>query len=259
MYVPVPENETHEIPYYKTDGFAYRQIQDNTSGEIVIGNQLSGYVRKYYIDRICTKDTAVNNGDYRPIAFINKFGAFEKMWFVQGKHKVDTSREEFPRTPDLSVAGKWSERYGVPHMYKTFNTQTRESFTLTTFPLPEGAYDTMQEIINSENIWFGEWDYVWQIADRNNQPSGTFRIYDPYSKTPTTVTFPDLTRQPSFRSLREPTLVSGSIGSGFKKLYRYKPVNVKTSSLDKIQSNLQRGSIQYSIDFEYAYSPIPQF
>lgn len=254
LYLPIPQDVESEVPYYSTEGFKYKPIASGDTGQFTVGGGLgTSPLTKFFIERVCIEDAGVHNGDYKPIAFINKFGAFQQMWFVQSKESTDASRSTYPSI-DYGVAGKWD---GSKHYYKDYQTKMRRKVSLISFPMPEGSYFTFQEIMASEYVWYGQWDYVWQ--DLNKNASGTFLVYPPESNVPITITLPFTFRGQVVRSMREPIFQSGSETGKWRKLYKWIPVNVKNSSVSKSMSNLQRANIQYNVDLEYAFEEIPSF
>ena len=152
----VPEGEGGFVTYMDAAGAAL--VLSYTAGDTVI-NQAPSLVCQ--ITRInCTK-----YGIGRKIYFINKFGVQQELWFFLKEAKTVSRRNEKYQSNTLTYPS-WS-----PPEYSTekasiqlFNTQAKQSYSLSSGYYPEFAVEYFEQLLLSE--------YVWMKTPRNESSTG---------------------------------------------------------------------------------------
>ena len=144
----VPNNVGGKIAWIAYDGTV--AVADYTSTDTAI--QPSGALR-LNIQRIdCTK-----YGDGRMISFINKFGVIQDLWFflkrVKNINRTNESYQSNTLTFDsLGVQPPNYSQTNAPR--KLFNTQAKQTHTLSSGYYPESANLFFEELLLSEYIWY---------------------------------------------------------------------------------------------------------
>jgi hypothetical protein len=161
----VPELSTGYVSYYSTTtgsilSYAYNSASTYLSAE-------SNYLT---INRIeCTK--------YEPIKvmFINRYGVQQDLWFFLKESKSVRRSNESYQSNTLQTPEDEPAQYNVQDApKKLFNTQAKQTRSLSSGYYPESANGFFEQLILSE--------YVWIRAERNGY-SGTYRTIPVIVKT----------------------------------------------------------------------------
>ncbi len=113
--------------------------------------QPSGAVR-LNIKRIdCTK-----YGDGRMITFINKFGVIQDLWFFLKRVKsINRTNESFKSNTLTNTTATSAPSYSQTNApKKLFNTQAKQTHTLSSGYYPESANLFFEQLLLSEYVWY---------------------------------------------------------------------------------------------------------
>ena len=135
----LPEGQTGTIPTELNNTILYTEISSIEEGNKTIGSNVVN------IKRICEPK-------YQPIkiVFVNKFGAFQDLWFFKKRvERLQVSKDTFKRNI-LSSSGSYSI---YKHSETVLNTIARELFVANTGFVDESLNDTFKELMLSEKVW----------------------------------------------------------------------------------------------------------
>ena len=144
---------------YVPNNYAGKISFINSSGNIIAGNygatdtsiQPTGAVR-LNIKRIdCTK-----YGDGRVITFINKFGVIQELWFFLKRTKsINRTNESFKSNTLTNTTATAAPSYSKTNApKKLFNTQAKQTHTLSSGYYPESANLFFEQLLLSEYVWY---------------------------------------------------------------------------------------------------------
>ena len=144
---------------YVPFGVAGKVSYIDASGNIVASNynatdtaiQPTGALR-LEIRRIdCTK-----YGDGRMITFINKFGVIQDLWFFLKRVKsINRTNESFQSNTLTNATATAAPSYSQTNApKKLFNTQAKQTHTLSSGYYPESANLFFEQLLLSEYVWY---------------------------------------------------------------------------------------------------------
>lgn len=144
---------------YMPYGHAGKVSFIDTSENITAGNfndtdtsiEPAGAVR-LNIKRIdCTK-----YGDGRLITFINKFGVIQELWFFLKRTKsINRTNESFKSNTLTNTTATAAPSYSKTNApKKLFNTQAKQTHTLSSGYYPESANLFFEQLLLSEYVWY---------------------------------------------------------------------------------------------------------
>jgi hypothetical protein len=134
----VPNDTAGQIPYWDGSTIVYQGFSSTATNANVTGTAVT-------INRACNKHTAYK------VTFVNKYGAFEDLYF-NGRtiESVNIKKTTFKR----SIANSSMEYDKQKHSIKQYNTLANEKIILNSPPM---SYDTVNESIKqllvSEQVW----------------------------------------------------------------------------------------------------------
>ena len=242
--VQLPQDQTGIVPKFNQNGFSYETFSGNVEGWLNLTNSNS----RIYIQRLC--EDSKNATLYRQIVFINKFGAYQTLWFLKVSNQTQSgSGETYTGLPtDYRGRHNYNEHY-----YKDFNRNSRQSVSLLSPLVPEGFVDTFQELMLSEQVWFWNWNYLWEAYNPDGSiiTGGDFRMFDPYTGQQEKRSLP----QKKIFSYKKPQFL-GLGNTKFRQQYELTPVNIKTGSIVTKRHATDKANIQYQIDIDFAFDDI---
>ena len=146
-----PNNRTGKIPYITS---TFRDVVDYTSTDTVVTAQgVDCNIKR--ID--CTK-----YGEGNRITYINKYGVQQDLWFFlkQNKNIVRTNEGYKSNTLELTLpplGGLYTPTYSIQNApNKVFNTQAKQTRTLSSGYYPEFANQFFEELLLSEYVWLSK-------------------------------------------------------------------------------------------------------
>ena len=145
----VPFGVSGKVSYINTSGNIIAVSYNSTDTAIAPADALRLEIRR--ID--CTK-----YGDGRMITFINKFGVIQDLWFFLKRVKnINRTNESYQSNTLTYAAGSTP----LPPSYsqtnapkKLFNTQAKQTHTLSSGYYPESANLFFEDLMLSEYIWY---------------------------------------------------------------------------------------------------------
>ncbi len=145
----------------------YKERVLNTSGTYEDNSCIRGFLNDFEIgevDRITVSDDSgyvgaidvqvLNECKYTPkkITFINKFGAFQDMYFFKKSvEKMNVKKETYKSN---IIDGDSYDRYN--HVNRDFNVVGKESVTLSSGFLNEEYNEVFKQLMLSEKVWMTE-------------------------------------------------------------------------------------------------------
>ena len=155
----VPVGEGGSVPFINNNN---KGFQNYTASSVLVTNSaISDDIKINRID--CSK-----YGDGREIIFINKYGAQQSIWFsLKEVQKISRKNENYKSSTLL---------YDDDDPYyllsdapvKTFNTQAKKSYSLSSGYYPEGAVEWFEQLLLSE--------YVWMSVFRQENPASNLVV-----------------------------------------------------------------------------------
>ena len=141
LQVYLPDNTAGKIPTFSTDGFTYNAVTA-TQQTKTIGSDV------FTINRFCVpKYTAYK------VTFVNKFGAFQDMWFTMKRtDTMNVTKEEY-KTNMLNATGSYTV---AKHARQTYNSMAKESFVLNTDFIKEDLNSVIEQLLQTEQCWILE-------------------------------------------------------------------------------------------------------
>lgn len=152
----------------------------NDVGGYVAGMDAAGLPTTHFIGPTATsyqannideelKITRINcskYGDGREIIFVNKFGVSQELWFsLKEVQKLDRKNESY-KSNTINLQEEVDPFYDTSDApVKTFNTQAKKTYTLSSGYYPEWAVEYFEQLLLSE--------YVWMKVYRRQNPSGS--------------------------------------------------------------------------------------
>ena len=140
-----PNNRTGKIPYITS---TFRDVVDYTSTDTVVTAQgVDCNIKR--ID--CTK-----YGEGNRITYINKYGVQQDLWFFlkQNKNIARTNEGYKSNTITYPSGGATYSIQDAPN--KVFNTQAKQTHTLSSGYYPEFANQFFEELLLSEYVWLSK-------------------------------------------------------------------------------------------------------
>ena len=156
--------------YYPTGQEGYVAYM-NSTGVLAVYNFNGNATSQAGQGNICTikRIDCTKYGIGNKIIFINKYGVQQDLWFfLKETKKVNRSNENYKaNTIVYPTAGKANyEVSNAPN--KLFNTQAKQSVTLSSGYYPEQANEMFQQLLMSE--------YVWLERPVNSNPTANERV-----------------------------------------------------------------------------------
>jgi hypothetical protein len=153
LEVYLPDNTAGKIPTFSSTGFTYNAVTA-TQQTKTIGSDV------FTINRFCVpKYTAFK------VTFVNKFGAFQDMWFTM--KRIDTmgvSKENYKANMLSSTGGYTVSK----HARQTYNTSAVESFVLNTDYIKEDLNSVIEELLQTEQCWILENSQTIPVVPRTS-------------------------------------------------------------------------------------------
>ena len=143
----VPNNVAGKVSFIDVNGNITASNYSATDTSI----QPSGALR-LNIKRIdCTK-----YGDGRVITFINKFGVIQELWFFLKRTKsINRTNESFKSNTLTNTTATAAPSYSETNApKKLFNTQAKQTHTLSSGYYPESANLFFEQLLLSEYVWY---------------------------------------------------------------------------------------------------------
>ena len=164
--VPFRNVPTYLIPTTDTKTFTIF-APNNTAGIIPNITSLNGLVVTPYT----VSDTSVTNidgvvcnikridctkyGIGNKITYINKYGVQQDLWFFLKETKNLSRTNEGYKSNTITYPSGSSATYSVQNApNKVFNTQAKQTYTLSSGYYPEFANQQFEELLLSEYVWF---------------------------------------------------------------------------------------------------------
>jgi hypothetical protein len=103
----------------------------------------------------------------RKVTFVNKFGAFQDVYFFAKEiESINTTSEQYK----ANVIDLYNVTYSG-HQYQSFNSQGRESVRLNTGFVSEDYNEVLKEMMMSEYVWLTKTDdatFVYPVTPKTN-------------------------------------------------------------------------------------------
>ena len=163
--VPFRTAPTYLIPKDDTNGFTIL-VPNNTAGKLPSITSLNGLISTQYDGNntsVTTVDGVVCNikridctkyGIGNKITYINKYGVQQDLWFFlkETKNLARTNEGYKSNTITYPSGGATYNVQNAPN--KVFNTQAKQTHTLSSGYYPEFANQQFEELLLSEYVWF---------------------------------------------------------------------------------------------------------
>ena len=157
---------TYLIPINEdTDTFTIL-VPNNTAGKLPSITSLNGLIATSYSSSdtsVTTVDGVVCNikridctkyGDGNKIIYINKYGAQQDLWFFLKETKNLSRSNEGYKSNTITYPSAAAATYDVKNApNKVFNTQGKQTHTLSSGYYPEFANQQFEELLLSEYVW----------------------------------------------------------------------------------------------------------
>ena len=157
---------TYLIPINEdTDTFTIL-VPNNTAGKLPSITSLNGLIATSYSSSdtsVTTVDGVVCNikridctkyGDGNKIIYINKYGAQQDLWFFLKETKNLARTNEGYKSNTITYPSAAAATYNVKNApNKVFNTQGKQTHTLSSGYYPEFANQQFEELLLSEYVW----------------------------------------------------------------------------------------------------------
>ena len=164
--VPFRNAPTYLIPTTDTNTFTIF-APNNTAGKIPSITSLNGLIATSYSSTdtsVTTVDGVVCNikridctkyGDGKKIIYINKYGVQQDLWFFLKETRNLARTNEGYKSNTITYPSGSSATYNVQNApNKVFNTQAKQTHTLSSGYYPEFANQQFEELLLSEYVWF---------------------------------------------------------------------------------------------------------
>ena len=137
-------------------------------GGYVAGMDSAGFPTSHYISPTATsyqasnideelKITRINcskYGDGREIIFVNKYGAPQELWFSLKEVQNLSRKNESYKSNTVDFQDDIDPYYDTSNApIKTFNTQAKKTYTLSSGYYPEWAVEYFEQLLLSEYVW----------------------------------------------------------------------------------------------------------
>lgn len=134
----VPEGESGVVPFENTGAIDYATFDGSATSISAGGNDVT-------IERIC-------ENKFNPIKliFINRFGAYQEMWFDKKSVESMTASEERYKASTINGLGIYNISN---HTNKILSKNGSESVSINTGFVDEQMYYPLKELILSESVW----------------------------------------------------------------------------------------------------------
>ena len=139
---------------------------NNTAGKLPSITSLNGFIATSYSSTdtsVTTVDSVVCNikridctkyGDGKRIIYINKYGVQQDLWFFLKETKNLARTNEGYKSNTITYPNGSSATYNVQNApNKVFNTQAKQTHTLSSGYYPEFANQQFEELLLSEYVW----------------------------------------------------------------------------------------------------------
>ena len=146
QFIYVPNGKDGKVAWIAYDGTVAEVAYNGTDDAL----QPTGATR-LTIKRIdCTK-----YGDGRKVSFINRYGVVQDLWFFLKRVKnINRTNESFQSNTLTNATATSAPSYSVTNApKKLFNTQAKQSNTLSSGYYPEEANAYFEELLLSEYVW----------------------------------------------------------------------------------------------------------
>ena len=163
--VPFSKLHSYLIPKDDTNGFTIL-APNNTPGKIPSISSLNGLIATSYTGAdtsVTTVDGVVCNikridctkyGDGNKIIYINKYGAQQDLWFFLKETRNISRTNEGYKSNTITYPNGGAE-YNIQNApNKVFNTQAKQTHTLSSGYYPEFANQFFEELLLSEYVWW---------------------------------------------------------------------------------------------------------
>ena len=143
----VPFGVSGKVSYINTSGTIVAVSYNSTDTAIQPADALRLEIRR--ID--CTK-----YGNGRMITFINKFGVIQDLWFFLKRVKsINRKNESFQSNTITNTTATSAPSYSQTNApKKLFNTQAKQTHTLSSGYYPESANLFFEQLLLSEYVWY---------------------------------------------------------------------------------------------------------
>jgi|TARA_R110002167_G_scaffold158034_1_gene353168 hypothetical protein len=140
----VPENESGRVPYINASGVSSLNYT-NTATSIVSADGVTLNIKR----ASCSK-----YGDGIKIIYINKYGAQQDLWFFLKNSKQIARTNEGYKSNIISYPSNSGATYNQKQAAnKLFNTQAKQSHSLSSGYYPEASNQLFEELLLSEYVW----------------------------------------------------------------------------------------------------------
>ena len=137
----LPDSTAAYIPIEASNGVSYFTVAANVADGTVV-NPVNGI--DVTIHRICEPVF-----DYMKVVFVNKFGGLQMFYFNKKNIlSLNVTQENYDSM--LMSANTYST---TAHQKYVYNKQGSEQITLNTGYVDEGQFETMKQLILSEQVW----------------------------------------------------------------------------------------------------------
>jgi hypothetical protein len=140
----VPENEDGRVPYINASGVSSLNYSSSATS-IVSGDFVLLTIKR----ASCSK-----YGDGLKIIYINKYGAQQDLWFFLKNSKQIARTNEGYKSNIISYPSDSGATYNKKDAAnKVFNTQAKQSHSLSSGYYPEASNQLFEELLLSEYVW----------------------------------------------------------------------------------------------------------
>jgi len=162
--VPFRNTPTYLIPKDDTNNFTIL-VPNNTPGKLPSITSLNGLISTQYVGNdtsATTIDGVVCNikridctkyGIGNKIIYINKYGAQQDLWFFLKETKNISRTNEGYKSNTITYPSTGATYSTKDAPNKVFNTQARQTHTLSSGYYPEFANQQFEELLLSEYVW----------------------------------------------------------------------------------------------------------
>lgn len=140
----VPENEGGRVPYINASGVS-SLTYTSSAASIVSGDGVLLTINR----ASCSK-----YGDGLKIIYINKYGAQQDLWFFLKNSKQIARTNEGYKSNIISYPSNSGATYNTKDAAnKVFNTQGKQTHSLSSGYYPEASNQLFEELLLSEHVW----------------------------------------------------------------------------------------------------------
>ena len=140
----VPDNESGRVPYINASGVSSLNYT-SSAASIVSGDGVLLTIKR----ASCSK-----YGDGLKIIYINKYGAQQDLWFFLKNSKQIARTNEGYKSNIISYPANGPATYNSKNAAnKVFNTQGKQTHSLSSGYYPEASNQLFEELLLSEHVW----------------------------------------------------------------------------------------------------------